>query len=42
MTLTLAHQFISQLDEEIRETLARLKNGLLVNRDIKEVENFEI
>jgi hypothetical protein len=30
------------LDQEIRETLTRLKNGLLVNRDIKEVESFEI
>jgi len=30
------------LDEEIRETLTRLKDGLLVNRDIKEAETFEL
>ncbi len=30
------------LDEEIREALARLKDGLLVNRDIKAVETFEL
>jgi hypothetical protein len=30
------------LDEEMRETLTRLKEGLLVNRDIKEVETFEL
>jgi hypothetical protein len=30
------------LDEEIRETLTRLKDGLLVNRDIKAAETFEL
>lgn len=29
-------------DQELRDTLTRLKNGLLVNRNIKEVETFEI
>ena len=30
------------LDEELRETLTRLKDGLLVNRDIKEAETVEL
>jgi hypothetical protein len=30
------------LDQEIRETLTRLKEGLLVNRDIRETETFEL
>ena len=30
------------LDEELRTTLGRLKDGLLVNRDIKEAETFEL
>ena len=30
------------VDEELRETLTRLKEGLLVNRDIKEAETFEL
>lgn len=30
------------LDEELRETLTRLKEGLLVNRDVKEAETFEL
>jgi hypothetical protein len=30
------------LDLELRETLARLKEGLLVNRDIKALETFEL
>lgn len=30
------------LDQELRETLARLKDGLLANRDIKEAETFEL
>lgn len=30
------------LDDEIRETLARLKDGLLDNRDIKQAETFEL
>ena len=30
------------LDVEVRESLARLKDGLLVNRDIKEVETFSL
>lgn len=30
------------LDEELRATLGRLKDGLLVNRDITEAETFEL
>jgi hypothetical protein len=30
------------LDQELRETLARLKEGLLVNRDIQQAETFEL
>ena len=30
------------LDQELRETLTRLKEGLLVNRDIREAETFEL
>src|SRR5262249_54866633 len=30
------------VDEELRETLTRLKEGLLVNRDIKAAETFEL
>jgi hypothetical protein len=30
------------LDGEIRDALTRLKDGLLVNRDIKEAESFEL
>ncbi len=30
------------LDLEVRESLARLKNGLLGNRDIKEAETFQL
>jgi hypothetical protein len=30
------------VDEELRETLTRLKEGLLVNRDIKQAETFEL
>jgi hypothetical protein len=30
------------LDDELRETLIRLKDGLLVNRDIKQAETFEL
>jgi hypothetical protein len=30
------------LDSELRETLTRLKEGLLVNRDIKVTETFEL
>ena len=30
------------VDDEIRNTLARLKEGLFVNRDIKQVETFEL
>ena len=30
------------LDEEIRDALARLKDGLLVNRDLREAESFEL
>lgn len=30
------------LDEELRETLTRLKEGLLINRDIRETETFDL
>ena len=30
------------VDDELRETLTRLKEGLLVNRDIKQAETFEL
>ena len=30
------------VDDELRNTLARLKDGLLVNRDMKETETFEL
>ena len=30
------------LDVEVRESLTRLRDGLLVNRDIKEAETFSL